>query len=51
MTGILTSPARFTPAGCGFANWNHFASGLPGQYFALVEIQALASASVSKSPI
>jgi hypothetical protein len=30
----------------------HFgASGLPGQYFDLVEIQSMASASVAKSPI
>jgi hypothetical protein len=30
----------------------HFgASGLPGQYFDLVEIQSMASASVAKSPM
>jgi hypothetical protein len=36
----------------GEKTWGHFpASGLPGQYFALLKIQSMASASVAKSPI
>jgi hypothetical protein len=49
--GIETGQYRFALWASRSIGGHFGASGSPGQYFDLVEIQSLASASVSKSPI